>query len=373
VITTHPHYPAWKISEGYGGWSQHDVHEGVRVERKLHYVPRKPRGLQRLLSELSFGARLLFARWGRPDIVVLVSPALFSSAVAGLRARWGIHKPTVVTWVQDLYSLGIVETGQGGSGLAALMGRVEGTVLRASDGVAVIHTRFKDHVVEKLNVAPGSVSVIRNWSHLVPPPNVDRDATRTRLGWRDDEIIVLHAGNMGVKQGLENVVEAARYAEQADLPLRFVLLGGGNQRDRLVALADGVDRVSFLDPLPDDLFQEALASADVLLVNEKPGIAEMAVPSKLTSYFSTGVPVIAATDKGSVTDAEIAASGGGIRVPAGDPRALAESANTLARDRALSHTLGVAGRDFRERQLSEAAAIDRYAEWLTSLATDRGR
>ena len=39
-------------------------------------------------------------------------------------------------------------------------------------------------------------------------------------------MIALHAGNMGVKQGLENVVEAARQADATRSPVRFVLLGG---------------------------------------------------------------------------------------------------------------------------------------------------
>lgn len=373
VITTYPHYPQWRISEGYGGWSTRSVVRGVLVDRKLHYVPRKPRGVARLASEISFGARLFFSRWGKPDLVVLVSPALFSSALAGIRARWGFRRPSIVIWVQDLYSLGVVETGQGSESVASIMSRIESAVLRNSTGVAVIHERFRAYVVNKLGVAPDLVKVIRNWSHLMPPAHIDRGRARASLGWKDDEIVVLHAGNMGAKQGLENVVESARYAISKALPIRFVLMGDGNQRKHLEELARDVEKLTFVDSLLDEEFQQALSSADVLLVNEKPGIAEMAVPSKLTSYFSTGVPVLAATDSGSVTDGEIQASGGGIRVDAGDPQALAEAAYALASDRELSRTLGAAGRSFREQYLSEAVAIDGYAEWLESLAATRGR
>ena len=69
-----------------------------------------------------------------------------------------------------------------------------------------------------------------------------------------------------------------------------------------------------------DDFQVALSAADFLLVNELPGVKDMAVPSKLTSYFNAGVPVVAATDDGSVTAAEIATSGGGVRVDAACPQ-----------------------------------------------------
>jgi glycosyltransferase involved in cell wall biosynthesis len=269
--------------------------------------------------------------------------------------------------------LGVVETGTGSGIIANVVTAVESLTLRSASGVAVIHDRFKQMVVAKLGVDASDVVVIRNWSHLREAPPFDREAVRSFHGWGSDETIVLHAGNMGAKQALENVVEAARIADQRGANVRFVLLGDGNQRARLEVLAAGTKRVQFLETLPDEMFQQALASADVLLVNEKPGVAEMSVPSKLTSYFSTGLPVLVATDEGSVTAGEIAASGGGIRVDAGDPGQLVDAALALGRDEALANTLGNSGRSFREQCLSEDAAIERYAEWLTSLANGRGR
>ncbi|XGU20959.1 glycosyltransferase [Rhodococcus sp. 3Y1] len=140
----------------------------------------------------------------------------------------------------------------------------------------------------------------------------DLTAARTKFGWSPDETIVLHTGNMGVKQGLENVVEAARLADEQSLPIRSVLVGDGNQRPNLEAAAVGVDRIDFVRPLDDQDFRTAMAAADVLLVNEAPGIVGMAVPSKLTSYFSSGTPIVAATDVASTTADEIRASGAGV-------------------------------------------------------------
>lgn len=373
MITAHPHYPEWRIREGYGGWIRRETVAGVPITRMRHYVPKKPSGLRRLLSELSFGVRLLFARWGNPDVVLLVSPTLFSTAVAAIRVHWGIRKPALGIWVQDLYSLGVIETGTGGAWIARLMTRVESSTLKSATGVAVIHERFKSFVVARLGVNDSDVVVIRNWSHLPTVPLPDRASVRHSRGWGEDEIVVLHAGNMGAKQALENVVHAARLTDERAVKLRFVLLGDGNRRSRLEELAEGVRRIEFIDPLPDDQFQQVLASADILLVNEKPGVLEMAVPSKITSYFSTGLPVIAATDRGSVTAGEIESSGGGIRIDAGHPEQLVDAALTLARDHELCHTLGEAGKRFRESHLSQDAAIDRYAQWLCSLAAARGR
>jgi glycosyltransferase involved in cell wall biosynthesis len=204
-------------------------------------------------------------------------------------------------------------------------------------------------------------------------PASGHEAIRSRLGWTTDDIIVLHAGNIGKKQGLENVIAAARLAAETQSRVRFVLLGDGNQRRRLESAVSDEDRVDFVDPLPSDEFQEALAAADILLVNELPGVKDMAVPSKLTSYFNAGKPVIAATDELSVTAFEIKASGGGIRVDAADPRQLLNAAETLGNDKDLAKKLGVQGLRFRHDSLSEASAIAHYDDFITNLSMSRGR
>ncbi|MGH1525415.1 glycosyltransferase family 4 protein [Leifsonia sp. L25] len=371
VVTGHPHYPDWRIWPGFGQWTRRESVDGVPVARLRHYVPRRPTAMTRLLSELSFGVRLLFARWGRPDVVLLVSPALFSTVVAMGRARLSPKRPGIGVWVQDLYSRGVAETGAGGRRAVGPMTAVESSTLKAADGVAVIHERFKTVVTSSLRVDPERVAVIRNWSHLPAIVHDSRDEVRARRGWRNDEVIVLHAGNMGAKQALENVVDAAKVADERGVDLRFVLLGDGNQRERLEWLAQGVERIEFIDPLPDEEFQRTLASADILLVNELPGVAEMAVPSKLTSYFGTGLPVLAATDSGSVTASEIAASGGGVRADPGKPRELVEAALQLAAEQQTHNAMGAAGREFRHVHLAAEMAIARYAEWLAGLAVSR--
>lgn len=63
----------------------------------------------------------------------------------------------------------------------------------------------------------------------------------------------------------------------------------------------GLDNLTFVDPLSDTLYAKALRAADVLLVNDLPGSGQMAVPSKLTSYFGTGVPVVTAVEAGGTT------------------------------------------------------------------------
>jgi glycosyltransferase involved in cell wall biosynthesis len=238
-------------------------------------------------------------------------------------------------------------------------------------GVAVIHDRFAAHISENLRVESERIRVVRNWTHLEDLDLPPRLKTREKYNWSPDETIALHAGNMGVKQGLENLVAAAKAADERGERVRFVLLGKGNQREVIRAAAAGIRNIQFIDPLPDLEYQATMAAADVLIVNEKPGVAEMAVPSKLTSYFSTGLPVVVATDEGSVTAGEIESSGGGLRVDAGDPEALLEAIRALAADELRASELGRRGRAFREEVLSEDAAVSAYANWLSGLVDKR--
>lgn len=370
VITAFPHYPQWQF-QGEVLWSGNDQYGGVPVRRVRHYVPANPgSAIRRVLSETTFGLRATASRWDQPDVVLCPTPALISTAIARLR-RAGRNAPAFGAIVQDLYSVGVTETGAGSGAAARGLARLESLVLRRADGISVIHERFRDRAVSALGVDPDRVAVIRNWTHIEPAPSFDRDAFRARLGWRDNEVIVLHAGAMGEKQALINVVAAARLAESRGSGVRFVLLGGGGQRAMLQEAARGCGAVEFRDPLPGDEYVKAMASADVLLVNEKPGVQEMAVPSKLTSYFSTGRPVLAATDPGSITAAEVEMSEAGVVVPAGDPAALVAAALRLGEDRHTSARIGANGPIYCETHLSESAALDAYDGWVRQLHAQR--
>lgn len=372
VVTAPPHYPEWRIAPGYrNAATPPTLLEGVSVRRVRVHMAATPSPRARVLLETSFAQAAVRAKWNRPDLVVTVSPTLISAAAVLAKAK--LKRVPCGVIVQDLYSRGVVETGAMTGPLARGAALFEGSVLGAASGVSVIHDRFVDNVVG-LGVDRAKVTVIRNWTHI-GDANEDasgesRDDVRAAFGWRPDEIVAVHTGNMGAKQGLENVVEAARCAGRPDdtkPPVRFVLVGDGNQRRQLEDLARGVAHLEIRDPLPAGQFRQVLDAADVLLVNEKPGVGEMAVPSKLTSYFVSGRPVVAATDPGSGSACEIELSGGGRLVPAGDPAALLSTVRQIGCDRSLAERMGAAGQAFAASTLSAAAAMHRYERWCHSL------
>lgn len=371
VLTGHPHYPYWKRVDHSVRLRSEETMDGVRVRRLKHPVPQRHSWAARAVMELIFGLQLVTSRWNSVDVVVCVTPPLLASAMSSVRAKLSRHQPSLGVLVQDMYSRGISETGATSGISAKALRAVEAMTMRLADGVSVIHTGFARDLTDDFNVDMRRIQVNRNWTHVDSPDPLASAAFREAHGWGPDDVVVLHAGNMGYKQGLENVVAAAELAMRGRRSVKFVLLGDGNQRADLQAIAAGVPLVEFLPPVSDEQFPAALGAADVLLVNERLGVGHMSVPSKLTSYFNSGKPVLAATDLAGFTAVEIEASGAGICVPAGRPDLLLSEAIRLGTDRELATQLGEAGRRYCMDLLSEETAIDRYEQWIVDLAEMR--
>jgi glycosyltransferase involved in cell wall biosynthesis len=373
VLTGFPHYPQWKHSDSRRKLRVTETLGGVQLRRLRHYVPVNPTGIGRIAMELTFGMQLLTSRWGRPDVVLCVTPPLLASAAAVLRARLSWRRPAVGVLLHDVYSRGIVETGVMPAPAARAVRVIESALLRSADGVAVIHEGFTKGLVDDLRVDPNRIRAIRNWTHIGDPDPLASKVFRESRGWGPDEIVVLHAGNMGAKQGLANVVTAAELAAKEGRRVRFVLLGDGSQRAKLEAAGAGLPTLEIIPPVGDEDFSAVLGAADVLLVNEHAGVAQMAMPSKLTSYFAAGKPILAATDSTGLTARELAASDAGVRVPAGRPDLLLAEAIRLGTDRALATRLGESGRRYSADILSRDAALGRYEHWVSGLVGTRRR
>lgn len=369
ALAGYPHYPEWTKRPGYRRWRHREAVDGVPVTRLDHIVPAQTTARGRILMELTFAARVFFTRWDNPDVVIAVTPTLLSAAAVVARRSMSRHRPKVVMWVQDFYGRGALETGALNGRNARLTARLESSVLQRADAVVAIHDRFKRVLIDDIGLEPADIRVIRNWSHVDLAPG---DATgdpraaglRSRLGLGTGDVLVLHAGNMGAKQGLENVVDAAFLA--AGTRVHFVMVGDGNQRSTLEERGQGCTNVHFVDPLPSPEFERALCDADILLVNERPTVSEMCVPSKLTTYLATGQPIVAATPQGSVTHEEIRSTGAGVRAPAGDPRALLDTVLALADSPEQRRLLGQRGKIFHETVLDATTAVANFDSLIAS-------
>lgn len=364
VLTGVPHYPAWVAAEGY----PRDrfvarVEGGVRVVRGPLYVPRQPSAMRRAMYEASFLVHLArLGRLERPDVVIGVLPSLSGGVLARLLAR-RFGSPYGLIF-QDLIGPAMIQSGIDGGRrriLGANARRLEAWVARGATRVGVITPTFRPYLTG-LGVAAERIVDVPNWTHVTASPE-EPAKVRQRMGWRGDEFVALHAGSMGFKQALDQVLEAARMVEARGPTeggtLRFVLMGDGSQRSRLEAMADGSTNVTFLPLQPEDTFMSTLAAADALLISERESVRTMSLPSKLTSYLAAGRPIVAAVAPGGATENAVVDSGAGLTAPANEPAAMVRALDRLRTEPRLAARLGARGRRLALRELGQASALTR--------------
>jgi exopolysaccharide biosynthesis WecB/TagA/CpsF family protein len=361
VITGFAHYPAWRLERGERRLRATEMRNGVRVLRRRHVVPGSQSAIRRATYEATFLLHGALSRPERPDVVFGIVPSLSGGILARLfaaraRAPYGLI-------FQDLMAPAARQSGiVGGVRVAGITAALERWTVARARTVGVASESFRPYLRD-LGVADDRIVSLPNWSHHEAPRG-DRAATRARLGWPVDQTIVLHAGNMGLKQGLGQVVEAARHADEQGGAVRFVLMGEGSQRAALEAEAHGVERLQFLPFQPEDQVPEILDAADLLLVSERASVIDMSLPSKLTAYFAAGHPIVAAVPPEGSTAREVLRSGAGVIVPIGHPDAMNQAVADLRAHPRRAAALGAAGRRYAAESLDLASALGRVDRLL---------
>ncbi len=372
VVTGLPSYPQWRVHDAYRGMvSRREVMRGVDVRRRWHYVPRAQSAVRRGLYELTFLLTGLSAlALPRPDVILGIVPSLSGGLLAALASRrFGVPYGLIF---QDLLGRAATQSGLPGAGrAAAAIQAIERWAASGAVAIGIIAEGFRPYL-KSLGVDPGRIERVRNWTH-VEPPALDRVAVRERVDLPADVVICLHAGNMGYKQGLTTVIECARLAAVSDPRLLFVLMGDGNQRPHLEHLAATyrLANVRFLPIQPHDLFPSVLAAADLLLLTQRASVNDMALPGKLTSYFASGRPVVAAVAAASEAAREVEAAGGGVLVAPDEPEVLLATLRALAADPARQARLGANGAAYAREVLSAErmlAGLEMFADRVAAPA-----
>jgi glycosyltransferase involved in cell wall biosynthesis len=356
MIAGMPYYPDWKIRRAYDRRiASTETHAGVTIQRYRQYVPTKQSAFRRVLFEGTFFINALRARIHSPvDVVIGIIPNLGSGALAAIASK-RLRAPLVLI-VQDLMGLAAAQSGiEHGSLVAGTTTRLERWILNQADAIGVVAEGFRQPI-ERLGIEPHQIQRIRNWTHIRPGTG-DPRATRLCYGISAAEVFVLHAGNMGLKQGLDNVIACARIANRESPRVRFVFVGGGSQYQHLVDMAHDLPNVTFLGHQPEADFPDILAAADVLLLSQRSTVADMSLPSKLTSYFMAGRPVVAAVGADSEAAREIQESSAGTIVAPANPQAMLDAILRYANDPVLAAKHGDRGRAYALTTLTADASL----------------
>ena len=333
VVTAPPHYPGWYVREPYRALAYaSEILDGIKITRCPMLMKTDGGGLWRLLAPLSFAlAAAPMVAWRvfrfRPDVVMCVEPTLFSAPVAMLAAK--LVGARTLLHVQDLevdaaFGVGHIK----GEPIKKAGFFLERLLLAQFDCIVTISQKMRAALLAK-GLDPAKVEVLRNWvdtGAIAPTPKAG-NAFRAALDIDDDAFVALYAGHLGVKQALDVVVAAARrLRERGDI--RFVIAGAGPLSEALKEASADLPNVRYLPLQPVERLNELLGMADLHLLPQHRGVADLVMPSKLGGMLASGRPIVAAADPGSelfdvLTDVALL-------TPAGDDAALAAAIEQAA-------------------------------------------
>jgi len=376
VVCALPHYDRNAIWPAFRGkLLQREQLDGVDVRRVWLYVPpSKANLLGRLWNYITFNVMSSLAGLGgpKPDVILAPSPPLTIGLSAWLLGL--LRRCPYVYNVQDIYPdvavrLGVLTSRK----VIAFFAAMERFVYRHARAVTVLSEGFRRNLLAK-GVPNAKIVVIPNLvdtAALQPGVKDNPLARREGLG---DRFVVLFAGNVGLSQGLEHVLESARLL-QGVKGLLFLIVGNGAAKPGLEQEAARMEltNVRFLPFQPRADLADLYASADVCLVPLKHGIADESVPSKMLSISAAGRPLIASVDEPSDTAQHVRESGCGLVVPPEDPQALAAAIMALYRDPDRARRMGMLGRAHVETRFTPEVVGAAYHRLLECVANSPKR
>jgi glycosyltransferase involved in cell wall biosynthesis len=269
--------------------------------------------------------------------------------------------------VQDLSGAGAKQSGlPGGALISKIAHAVEGRALQAANSLVVVSPAMQD-VVIGLGVESRRIHQILNYSARTIASE-DKTSARLKFGWATEDFVVIHTGNMGAKQDLENVVKSAEALGQNSV-IKIYLIGHGNQENNLKALCSGKSNIAVMPAVSDEDYSALLAAADLLLVNERSTQMEMSLPSKLTSYLYSERPVLAAVPRGGATWKFL--DGVAELVEAADPKALAKKIEELSHNQIRLDELAKLGSEFAKKHLDPEVGRTKYRQWVEDLIQNK--
>ncbi len=376
VLTGLPHYPWWEVPAAYAARRYHDGAgderlRGVDVRRVRHFVPRQPvTTAARLRLDASY-----LASWLRrapsleevPDVIVGIAPPFLIGALL-LQLRLLTGAP-VVYHAQDLQVDAALELGM----LPGWMGRMLRAAERWQLARMDLVTACGAGMCRRISAKGPLRARVRHWPNwtdtaAMQPWTVGEGANPERAAWNLPEgaVVGLYSGNLGRKQGLGTLVQAARLL--ADEPRwHCVIAGAGAERWPLERACAGIERCRVEDLRPEDRLRPFLAAGDVHVIPQLRSAADLVLPSKLLNILAMGRPVVATADPGSELHDVVQEAGCGLVVPPEDPAALAGALARLTADPGLRAEMGRRGRAWVVARLDQEIVLARIERTLRAL------
>jgi colanic acid biosynthesis glycosyl transferase WcaI len=360
VLTNRPSYPGDAIFPEYrNGDRDREVLNGVAVRRLSARIAKGGGTKARILAEIYFVARGLLAlatgRVARSQTVVSFCPSVMAVFLGWIACRRGGQHMAVIHDIQSGLAAGLGMLGS--SALLRLIRATERYCLNRADHLVVLSEQMRDALLSLGVKRP--IAIVPIWvdaRQIFPLPRPE-GAPST----------ILYGGNLGRKQGLEQLLDLAEVLRDERPDIRILIRGGGSQEKSLKVSAQqrGLANLCFEPLLPLDRFNEGLAEGDVHLVPQDPEAADFAVPSKVYNIMAASRPFIATALPGSTLWDLQEQSRALLCVPPNNPRAFADAVIGLIDDPGKRAEMGAGGRAYVEAKVARDVVLRRYVELMT--------
>ncbi len=382
MISTFSYYPLWKKEPGEEKLLKRtDDIQGVTVHRGWHYVPAKATAIKRMIHELTFiGSSVLRALFSKaPDVYVVVAPPLLSGLAIGFIAR--LKGRPVLFHIQDLQPDAAVWLGMlTQKWLINTLYGFEALTYSWMNVVSGITPAMVSVLLEK-NLTREKVKLLPNWIPISEDATLPERRTesamqvRRAMGIDDDTFLAVYSGNLGSKQGLDVLLDAAQELKRQEVPAREITLmicGDGAEKERLVKQATELelDNLKFTPLLPYDDYKAILTSIDISLVTQVLGSGKAFFPSKVLSILAAGCPILAVCDEESPLHDSLAEAHAGVTAHPDSPEAIVKQILGLAKDRDTLINYSKSGFDWVKRFSPETVLANFESVLLTMSQTE---
>jgi colanic acid biosynthesis glycosyl transferase WcaI len=339
VFTGFPYYPQWEIKKQYRKkLFLSENYQGIKIKRSYLYVPKKVTTKTRILHECSFVIssffNLLFSK--STETIIVISPPLL---------------------------LGILKKNK----RVKLLYRIEKFIYKKATLVSVISAGMRERIISK-NVPEEKVVFFSNWidTDLIKPlPRQNRFRQRHGL---NNKFIVLYAGNIGVKQSLETILDVAVLLQHLE-DVIFLIIGDGTRKESLVKKAAVLNlaNVIFLPTQPRELLPDMLCAADISLVIQQAAVTDFMMPSKLVGILASARPVIVSANETSELSKVVKQANCALIVKPEEIGQLKDAILELYRDTKKRRSLGKKGREYACKHFSQKIILPKFQEVLLRL------
>jgi len=240
--------------------------------------------------------------------------------------------------------------------------KVELGMYRRAARIVALTKAFKGNLVGR-GIDEGKIEVVVNGVELsqYAPREKDKELGK-HLGLANEHFVVGYIGTHGMAHALDSVLRAASL--DGDGSIRFLFVGAGAERSRLVAEAErmGLRNVVFVPAQPKETMPSYWSLCDVALVHLKDTpLFETVIPSKIFEAMGMGLPILLAAPKGEASNL-LTESGAGLWAPPERPQELLEAVCLLRDNQALyrlmsSCSRAAAPRYSREKQARKMLAV----------------